>query len=408
MIALERWKLNLAVLWLGQFLVLAGMTMITPFLPYYLQELGVHEPHQVAVWAGVIFAGNFVTSFIAQPIWGGLADRYGRKVMLLRSGFGMAVFISLMGFATSPWQLLLLRMLNGTISGFSPAAIALQSTNTPKEKMGFAMGTLQSGGVAGTILGPFLGGLLAEWTGYRTIFYITGICLFAASLLAFIFVKENFNAKEAARSPKPFKVAFHELRRIPQLPSLYTVTFLIQFSLLTTLPLIPLFIQELHGKGEMLAFYGGLVSSITGFSNMIASPVLGRLSDKIGPEKILGICLIGAALASIPQSFVHSVWQLFAVRFMLGLFMGGLIPAVNALIRKYTPNGMESRSYSFNSSFLSLGNMLGPIVGGGLSGFVSIRQLFLVAAVMLFLNAIWVHRTLIRTKADEISPQRGA
>ncbi|NOU97985.1 MFS transporter [Paenibacillus sp. LMG 31456] len=390
------WRVNLFVLWVGAFLVMAGMTMIVPFLPLYLQELGMHDPHEIATWAGIIFAGNFVTSFIFQPIWGGLADRYGRKVMLLRSGFGMAIVMTLMGFATGAWQLFILRMLNGTISGFLPAAIALVSTNTPKDKTGFAMGTLQSGTMAGAILGPFLGGLMAEWIGYRYIFYITGALLFAASLLVMFMVKETFDSAAAAKKPKQSTVeAFNVLRHITQLPSLYTVTFVIQFSLMSTMPLIPLFVQQLHGSGEYLAFYAGLVGSVTGFSNMIASPLLGKLSDRIGPEKILGVCLIGAAVTSIPQAFVHTVWQLLAARFFLGMFLGGLLPTVNSLIRKYTPNGMESRSYSFNTSFLSLGNMIGPIVGGAISGILTIQQLFLIASALLFANSFWVYYTLV-------------
>jgi len=393
---LVNWKVNLFVLWIGQFLVMAGMTMIVPFLPYYLQELGIRDPHEVATWAGFIFAGNFVTSFLFQPIWGGLADRYGRKVMLLRSGFGMAIIMTLMGFSTGAWHLLILRMLNGTISGFLPAAVALVSTNTPKNKTGFAMGTLQSGSTAGAILGPFLGGLMAEWIGYRYIFYITGSLLFVASVLVMLMVKETFDLEAAAKKPKQSMAeAFSILRHISQLPSLYTVTFLIQFSLMSTMPLIPLFVQELHGQGEFLAFYAGLVGSVTGFSNMIASPLLGRLSDRIGPEKILGICLIGAAVASIPQAFVQQVWQLLAARFFLGMFMGGLLPTVNSLIRKYTPTGMESRSYSFNTSFFSLGNMIGPVVGGTVSGILTIQQLFLIAAVLLFANGFWVYYTLV-------------
>ncbi|AEI40135.1 MFS transporter [Paenibacillus mucilaginosus] len=390
------WKTNLTVLWFGQFLVMAGMTMIVPFLPLYLQELGVTEPHALATWSGIIFAGNFVTSFVFQPLWGGLADRYGRKVMLLRSGFGMAVVMTLMGFATGPWHLLLLRLVNGTISGFIPAGVALMSATAPRERMGFAMGTLQSGAVAGSILGPLFGGLLAEWIGYRYIFYITGGLLFLASMLAALLVKETFDSKAAAQKPKQsMSAAFKQLRGIPQLPSLYAVTFLIQFSLLSVLPLLPLFVQKLHGTGEMLAFYAGMVGSITGFSNMIASPLLGRLSDRIGPERILAICLIGAAIASVPQALVQNVWQLFAARFFLGIFLGGLLPTVNSLIRKYTPGGMESRSYSFNSSALSLGNMLGPVVGGFVSGYVTIQQLFLISAVLLFVNAVWVYKSLL-------------
>ncbi|MEW9698480.1 MFS transporter [Paenibacillus sp. SI8] len=397
-----RWQINLIVLWLGQFLVMGGMTMIVPFLPLYLQELGMKDPHEVATWAGIIFAGNFVTSFMFQPIWGGLADRYGRKVMLLRSGFGMAVIMTLMGFAGNAWQLLILRMVNGTISGYAPAAVALMSTNTPKEKMGFAMGTLQSGAVAGTILGPFIGGLLAEWIGYRYIFYITGTLLFLASILTMLLVKEKFNVKEATAKPKiSVWQGYSQLKHVRQLTSLYAVTFLIQFAMLSTMPLMPLFVAELHGQTAGLAFFAGLVGSITGFSNMFASPVLGKLSDRIGPERILGVCLAGAAVLFIPQAFVTNVWQLFAARFGLGIFMGGLLPTVNALIRKYTPEGMESRSYSFNTSALSLGNMTGPVVGGAISGILNIREIFILSAILLFVNSWWVYKTLLIKKDSQ-------
>jgi len=172
---MQQWKLNLIILWFGSFLAMAGMTMVTPFLALYLQhDIGLTDTHQIALWSGFIFAANFFTSFIFQPIWGKFADKYGRKVMLLRSGFGMAAVTALMGLAQTPWHLLLLRMLNGTISGFNPAAVALVSSTTPKERMGFAMGVLQSGVVAGSILGPLIGGVLADWVGYRPIFYITG------------------------------------------------------------------------------------------------------------------------------------------------------------------------------------------------------------------------------------------
>lgn len=396
---LARWKINLLILCFGQFMVMAGMTMIIPFLPLYIQELGITEPKQVALWAGAIFAANFVTSFFFQPLWGKLSDRYGRKMMLLRSGFGMSVVILLMGFATNAWQLLLLRMLNGTISGFMPASVSLLSVSAPKEKMGFAMGTLQSGGVAGSILGPFIGGLMAEWLGFRPIFYITGALLFGASFLALLFIREKFDAVKASKEPNiSILKGFEQLKQIRQLPSLFAVTFMIQFAMLSSMPLIPLFVQEIHGNGQYLAFFAGLVTSVTGFSNMAAAPLLGRLSDKLGPERILIISLIGAAILFIPQAFVHSIWQLLTARFFLGIFIGGLLPSVNALIRKFTPDGMESRSYSFNTSFQALGNMLGPVIGGLLSGWVTIRGIFILTTVMLIINAVWVNKSLIRTQ----------
>ncbi|MWC28890.1 MFS transporter [Paenibacillus sp. MMS18-CY102] len=400
---MEQWKKNLIVLWIGQFLVMAGMTMIIPFLSLYLQsDLGVHGEHNVAMWSGVIFAANFVTSFVFQPFWGKLSDRIGRKPMLLRSGFGMAAVMVLMGFATGPWQLLLLRMVNGTISGFNPASVSLVSTTTPKNRIGFAMGTLQSGAIAGTILGPFIGGLLADAVGFRPIFYITGTLLFLASLLSMFVVKENFN-REAAAAKVQMSVTegLRRLSRVPQIPALYAVTFLIQFAMMSPMTLIPLYVQKLHGTTENLAFYAGFVGSVTGLSNMISSPLLGRLSDRVGGEKILGIALIGAAVMFIPQAFVHTVWQLLLSRFALGIFLGGLVPSVNALLRKYAPEGMATRAFSFNSSTLGLGNMVGPITGGVLSGWTGIEGLFLISAVFMFANAFWVYRTLLRRKEPQ-------
>ncbi|ASS64843.1 MULTISPECIES: MFS transporter [unclassified Paenibacillus] len=395
---MEAWMKNLIVLWVTLFLGMAGMTMITPFLPLYLQQdLGISDPHSVALWAGVIFAGNFVTSFLFQPLWGKLSDQYGRKVMLLRSGFGMAFVIVLMGFANHPWQLLALRLLNGTISGMNPAAVSLMGSSAPPERMGFAMGTLQSGGIAGTILGPLIGGLLADAVGYRPIFYITGAMLFTATLLVLFVVRESFDREKAAKVIQPSVLqGMKELSGIPQLMALFTVTLLIQFALMSPSSLMPLYVQELPGTKGNLAFLAGMVTSVTGLSNLVASPVLGRLSDRIGQTKVLAVSLLGAAAMFIPQAFAGSVWDLLIVRFLLGLFLGGLIPSVNALIRVYTPEGKESRAYSLNSSTLALGNMLGPIAGGLLSGVIGIEGIFLLSSVLLFANAYWVWRMLLK------------
>jgi len=393
----ETWKVNLMVLWFGQFLVNAGMTMITPFLSLYLaKDLGV-TGDAIGIWAGFIFAANFMTSFLFQPLWGKLADKYGRKIMLLRSSFGMALVITLMGFAQTPLQLLLLRLLNGTISGFNPASIALVSGTTPKPRMGFAMGLMQSGSVAGTILGPLIGGLLADWIGFRPIFYVVGALLFVASLLSLFLVKEKFSRSEAAHEPQVSVLeGLKELIKIPQLPALFGVTFLLQFAMISPMTLLPIYVEKLHGTAVNIAFWAGMVSAVTGVSNMLASPVLGKLSDKVGAHRILTYALIGAAVFLIPQAFVTSVWQLIIVRFMMGVFMGGLLPSVNALIRSYTPDGKESRAFGFNSSTLALGNMVGAVMGGFLSSYIGIEGLFILSGAFLLINTVWVRLKLYK------------
>ena len=191
--------------------------------------------------------------------------------------------------------------------------------------------------------------------------------------------------------------SFRELAHVRELPALFAVTFLFQFALLGPSQLLPLFVQQLHGsQAANLAFLAGLVSSANGISNMLVSPVLGKLGDRFGSERVLNICLIGVALSFIPQGFVTEVWQLFIMRFLQGLFMGGLLPSVYSLIRKFTPDGMESRSYSLNTSTLALGNVLGPITGGLLSPLFGIQGVFLVSASLLLLNALWVRRSLNR------------
>jgi len=241
-------------------------------------------------------------------------------------------------------------------------------------------------------LGPLIGGLLADQFGFRPIFYITGSLLLLSTLLVWLLVQENFDrAKAAARKSISILAGLAELRMIKQLPALFSVTFIIQFAMLSTMPIMTLFVEDLHGSQRNLALLAGMVGSITGMSNMIASPLLGRLSDKIGAGKILLVSLLGASLTFIPQAYATEVWQLFAARFVLGMFMGGMIPTVNSLIRKYTPDGMESRAYAFNSSFLSLGNMVGPTVGGLLSGYAGFTGVFLLSGSLLLLNAIWVY-----------------
>ncbi|MFO7264263.1 MAG: multidrug transporter [Bacillaceae bacterium G1] len=396
---MELWKRNLLILWIASFFFMSSMSMVIPFLPLYVQELGVDDPDQVMSWAGLIVGANFLSAFLFAPLWGALGDRFGRKLMVLRSGFGMAITVSLMGFATSPLQLLLLRFLNGMISGFIPAATSLIAVTTPKEKVGQALGIFQSGHVAGTIMGPFLGGLLAEWIGFREIFHYTGIVILLMTLLVWLAVREQFK-KPTEKQKKAMKGAFSTIIRTQPLLPLFTVGFLIQFSIMSAQPLLPLFVQEVHPTSEYVAFFAGLVPAVTGLANMVAAPFLGRLGDRKGTQYVLFYSLLGAACFSVPQAFVHSIGALLVVRFLLGLCIGGLTPSVNALIRKFAPAGQESTTFGYANSALFMGNMLGPILGGLLAGFIGIRGVFLLGAVLFAVNLLWV-KYVFEHRVDE-------
>jgi len=381
-----RWKRNLYILVVCQFFVMGAMTMIIPFLPLYLQELGVTEAKDVSMWTGIIVGANFLTAFLFSPFWGRLADWRGRKLMILRSGFGMALVVSLTGFATGPVSLLLLRLLNGVVSGFIPASIGLVSTNTPKERVGYALGVLQAGAVSGGICGPLFGGLLADLMGFRSIFYVTGALILVAGIVVLFFVHEKFtptNQQVKTSTLADFKKIIHHAPIL----SLCMITFLLQLALMGINPLVPIFVQELAPQAN-IAFYAGLTVATMGVANMLTAPVLGKLSDKKGADRVLFFASLGVAIFSIPQAFVVELWQLILLRFFTGLCLGGLLPAVNTLIRLHAPVGMESRTYSFSNSAMYLGNMLGPILGGAAVGLIGIRGIFLLAIIPLVISLI--------------------
>jgi len=372
---------------------MAAMTMIIPFLPLYLQELGVTDPQSVTRWAGVIFGANFLTAFLFAPLWGKLADKYGRKSMLLRSGFGMAIVLTLTGFAVGPWSLLLLRLLNGMISGFIPAAIGLMSMSTPKKQMGYSLGMLQAGAVAGGICGPLIGGIMADLMGYRMIFYVTGVTILVAAFVVLIFVNEKFERKVETVKTNTMQ-DFKKIASTSPVLSVFIVFFIIQLALIGINPLLSLFVQELT-PAQNVAFYAGLAMSVMGFANMLVSPILGKYSDRKGPQYVLLFALLFAAIISFPQAFVSSYWQLLVFRFLLGLCLGGLLPPINSLLRHLAPEGMESRTYGFSNSFMYLGTMIGPIAGGWLASVAGIRSLFIISSILLFINVLIVKIKII-------------
>lgn len=399
---MELWKRNLFILCVAQFFAMAAMSLVIPFLPLYLQkDMGIVDEKALHLWTGVIFGANFLSAFLFSPLWGKLADRHGRKIMLIRSGFGMALVVASMGLATSPIHLLVLRFLNGTISGFVPAAIALVSTNTPKERSGYALGVLQAATVGGSVCGPFLGGLMADWIGFRNIFFVTGGLLFIAAILVTGFVIEINKPDKKNVQETGYMEDFKKIFRQKPLPTLFVSGFLIQMAMLGTTPFITTFVMELWGREEMLSLMAGLAVSITGFATMIFSPMLGKWGDRMGSHYVLFYSLLGAGLFLIPHAFVLSLWQLFLCRFLLGMFVGGMLPSVNALIRHYAPKNMESRTYGYSNMCVFLGNLIGPLAAGALSGWIELRGVFLCAAFLILLNAFWVRVQLVGLRNKE-------
>ncbi|MGI2750192.1 multidrug efflux MFS transporter [Bacillus cytotoxicus] len=384
------WKRNLMICWLGCFTTAAGMSLVIPFLSFYIEKLGVTGTSNIAQWSGIAFGVTFLMGAIVSPIWGKLGDTHGRKLMLIRASLGMAIIMTLMGFVTNVYQLVALRFLMGAVSGFLSTAMTFIAAETPKEHSGWAISTISTGGVSGSLLGPMLGGYLSELIGMRHVFFITGAFLFLSFLIVFFFLKEENRSVQPKKSQP--KKAWTMVPAKHFIMSLFVATFIIQLANMSIQPIITLYVKHLAGAHTAhIETIAGAVMSATGLAVILAAPRLGRLSDHIGPQKTLIVALFVAGLVFIPQAFVTSAWQLLILRFLLGIAQAGLLPSVQTLLKKHTPNHITGRIFGYNQSFQFLGNMIGPVLGGQIAAHAGFQYVFFSTAALLFIACIWVY-----------------
>jgi DHA1 family multidrug resistance protein-like MFS transporter len=378
-----------------QFVMTAAINFLSPIIPLMLPELGVETAEGVAVWAGIIGgATSFVAAF-ASPVWGRVADRYGRKQALLRSSFAIALFTVLMGLSANVWQFFGARAVMGVFAGFSSAAIALVASQVPERRLGYALGWLASGQLVGSLVGPVIGGILADATGsYRAPFYWCAGITCAGLLLVWAIVHEDFTPVTTKDQHRPMLSSLRLLTGSSGLLALFLVLLMAQFSTRTVQPVVTIFVQDLIGSPPQIATLAGIAFSITGLANLISSPFLGNRSDVIGYRKVLLICLLGATLTSAPQIFVNDYWTFVAERFAVGLFIGGILPTANALIGRSVSRETRGTIYGMTASATFLGNSLGPLTGGGIAAWFGIRWVFVVTAALLAANLLWVWFTV--------------
>src|SRR5919202_947839 len=184
------WRRTAWVAAATQFFTLVGFGLGLPFLPMYVQELGVTQRAEVALWSGVISGSAALSMAIMAPIWGVLADRYGRKPMLVRSMLGGSVVIGAMGFVGDVWQLELVRLVQGSITGSQAAAAALVAAATPVHHVGFALGLISTAVQVGNTVGPVVGGLAVGELGFRGAFIVGALMLLVGGLMSLFWVAE--------------------------------------------------------------------------------------------------------------------------------------------------------------------------------------------------------------------------
>ena len=379
------WKENLRVAWFGSFLTGASISLVVPFMPIFVEQLGI-EQNQVAFYAGLAISVSAVSAALVSPIWGILADKYGRKPMMIRAGLAMTITMGGLAFVPNIYWLLFLRLLNGVFTGFVPNATALIASQVPKDKSGAALGTLSTGVVAGTLTGPFVGGFIAEIFGIRNVFLLVGSFLFLAAILTIFFIKEDFQpvAKEKAI---PTKEVFSSFKYPRLLVNLFLTSFVIQFSAQSIGPILALYVRDL-GQTENLLFVSGLIVSSMGFSSMMSAGILGKLGDKVGNHRLLVAAQIYSVIIYLLCAHATSPLQLGLYRFLFGLGTGALIPGVNALLSKMTPKSGISRIFAFNQVFFYLGGVIGPMAGSAVAGYLGYHAVFYATAACVAFSCL--------------------
>ncbi|HEY3986526.1 multidrug efflux MFS transporter [Cedecea sp.] len=394
---MESWKVNLISVWFGCFFTGLAISQILPFLPLYVEQLGVTSHEALSLWSGLTFSVTFLVSAIVSPMWGSLADRKGRKLMLLRASFGMAVAILLQAFATNVWQLFLLRAVMGLTSGYIPNAMALIASQVPRERSGWAISTLSTGQISGVIVGPLLGGFMADHLGLRPVFFATAGLLMVSFLVTLLLIKEGARPKISKDERLTGKEVFATLPYPWLILSLFITTLVIQLCNGSIGPILALFIKQLSPDSLNIAFMSGFIAALPGISALFAAPKLGKLGDRIGTERILMATLCCAVVLFLAMSFVTSPVQLGILRFMLGFADGAMLPAVQTLLLKYCSDQVTGRIFGYNQSFMYLGNVAGPLMGAGVSAMVGFRYVFAATALVVLLN-VWQLAVAFRWK----------
>jgi DHA1 family multidrug resistance protein-like MFS transporter len=393
---MEPWKRNLWILWVGVLLCNSSYTMSIPFLPLFLFDLGVGEK-LVNIWAGTVYSSAFLMGAIMAPFWGSLADKYGKRKMVIRAGFSLTVTYFLFSLVHNPWELVAARMLQGFVGGFVPASMAIVSSTTPEQEIGPSLGLMQAGAITGGIMGPLFGGILAEIFGIRQSFVAASALMFLATLAVYFWVYEEKSTNTSPTSGRildDFKTAFHN-RTLMQMLCLL---FIFQVSINIIQPQLTLHIAHLSGQLKGAVLSSGIIFSLIGVAGIIASPFWGRIGLARGYLKIMYLCLLAAGLLAMCQLFTARLWSFTAVQFIYGLFMAGVIPSINTLVVQHTDRSFRGRSFGLTTSANQFGAMIGPMIGGAVGLFLGIQWVFVVTGFILVSTGITVWRLSARKK----------
>ena len=379
---MNNWKRNLLIVWICQLVTMIGMSAIVPFLPLFIRELGITNIEETATWSGLVFAGPFFISFFLTPVWGNLGDN-GRKIMTVRALLGLAAAQVLVGFSQNVTQLFLARLVQGLLSGFLPAAMALVAANTPKEKTGYALGLLQSSTAAGTVIGPVIGGLISDIIGFRSVFFTVAALLFITSLAVILFVAEEKNNDEKIEYTFLDNWKYLLINQKLLYPAI--MIMLTAFGISFIRPTFVLYIETFSVSTNFLPTITGALYSIMGIFSIFSAAWWGRRVEKTGVARNIIYASLITGLMYLSHSFVYNLYLLIPIRILLGFGYGALAPLLFTSISNNVSLVRKGGVLGVASSFQILGNMLGPLLGGFSAGYLGLRTAFIITGLFYVL-----------------------
>lgn len=386
---MAQWRKNVYVLWLAIFMAAICWTMVMPFIPDYLKELGVTEGAEF--WSGIIIAVSAVCSMVMSPIWGAVGDRFGRRLSMLRAGVFLAAGCVLMALVQGPVQLLLVRMMIGLLTGFVPMAIALVGVSTPQHEVGRALGLVQTAWPSGSLIGPVVGGAMADWVGIRGSAWVSAVLILLSTALVMVMVKEEFSPPASERRSvwgDVMAAASHKVLLV-----IVLITAAAQTAIMALEPVLVPFVKEIAGT-QASGLLSGLLFSVPGLAFIFMAPWWARRGERSGYAKTVATGLLGSGFLYVLQTFVQGPWQLGALRLMSGATGAAIGPGVAALLATAVPRDLRGRAYGLNQSASALGNIIGPLVGGYIGSYVNARGAFLFAGAVYLFGWIFTARVV--------------
>jgi MFS family permease len=380
------WRRNLTVCVFGSFTTIVAMTLLLPFLPIYVEQLGVQDHAAIVQWSGIAYGATFLTAAFVAPLWGRLADRYGRKLMMIRASLGMAVAMSLIGMAHNVWQLVGLRLLAGLLGGYSSGSMTLVATQTPRARSGWALGVLSTGIMAGNLVGPLIGGGLPPIIGIRRTFLAAGAIIFITFLATTFLIKEEARPKQTRRDAKTS--GWSAVQDKSPVFAMFVAGLLLMFANMSIEPIITVYVAQIVEDAAHVTMVSGLVMSAAALGSILSASRLGKLADRIGHWNVIVGGLTVSALLLIPQAFVTQGWQLVLLRFLMGMSLGGLLPCIASVIRHNVPDKVTGNMLGYSTSSQYAGQVAGPLVGGYVGGHIGMRAVFFGTCILMLIGAI--------------------